>query len=299
MFSPDQIARARQTDLVPLLERLGWQLKSEAGQFRAVGRQGLIIEGNHWFHHSEGKGGNALDFLIEYCKMTFHEAMKVLVGEGQDAVIRPQRCQSQTPKIRLEFQLPQPDGDNQAIVRYLTIERGVHLDTVHKLISSSLLYQDTRKNTVFVCLDRKGVARGAVLRGTSKEGKGKPFRGMAKGSDSRYGWVWCPDSTRTYKAVTVTESPIDAISLEVLRKGFGCRHLLSLNGLRRETLSMYLREYPDTEHVFLCLDNDEAGRKAAVEMEKEAKGNVPMTVLFPLDGYKDWNEQLIGQDKQV
>ena len=89
------------------------------------------------------------------------------------------------------------------------------------------------------------------------------------------------------------------MSFEVLYKGFCCRHLLSINGLRKATLTTYLEEYHDTEHIFLCLDNDEAGRKAAEQITREFSGKVRIETFLPPYGHKDWNEQLVKGHKAV
>ena len=109
--------------------------------------------------------------------------------------------------------LPTKDSSNLAVLTYLSTVRKLPYRLVTGLITGGLLYQDQRKNAVFLCRDRAGQVKGAVLRGTDRRA---PFKGMAPGSDSTYGWLWVPDREPSCKGVVVTEAPIDAISVEAI-----------------------------------------------------------------------------------
>lgn len=67
----------------------------------------------------------------------------------------------------------------------MTVLRRLPAETVTSLIQQGLLYEAPRGNCVFPGRDSAGCVRGAFLRGTDGP---SAFKGMAPGSDSRFGW---------------------------------------------------------------------------------------------------------------
>ncbi len=189
--------------------------------------------------------------------------------------------------------MPKNPRDSHAVWRYLREVRKLPDQVIGELSARGLLYQDTRRNCVFVCFDRRGRARAATLRGTRR---GDSFRGEALGSDADYGWVWTPTGSAPFcpTVVSVTESAIDAISFGLLFPALRASPILSLNGAGMwGALETFLREWPETRTVVLALDNDETGKQATARYKARLQGDGYDVALFVPEAYqKDWNEQL-------
>ena len=70
-----------------------------------------------------------------------------------------------------------------------------------------------------------------------------------------------------------------------------------LGGVSPKALERFLSERRDIESVFIATDNDEAGKLCAAEKLAEL---VPQEILVYrfLPHAKDWNEELINEQKQ-
>lgn len=69
-------------------------------------------------------------------------------------------------------------------------------------------------------------------------------------------------------------------------------------GVGDKVLFQTLKDNPNISMVFLCLDNDRAGRFAEYRIaEKLREENIRFGILL-LDG-KDWNEQLLAEREQT
>lgn len=286
LFTREEIVRARQANLPVYLESRGYTLKREGGQYRVVGFGGLIIEGNHWYHFSSGRGGNAIDLLVKFFGMGFHEAVQELLSRGP-VNFPPKPLPDHQPHVEPEFRPPERASDNRRVAIYLTRVRKLPPTLVGWLIHKNLLYQDQKGNCVFPSYSRLGQPKGAFLRGTFSN-----FKGLATGSDSRYAWHWPPETESSVSVVC--ESPIDALSLVSLRPFLRNHHLVSLNGCRWEALNTFLQEWPEVRVVLLALDNDLVGRTAAEEFKTRLKHmGYTAVLLLPPTGFKDWNELLV------
>ena len=68
-------------------------------------------------------------------------------------------------------------------------------------------------------------------------------------------------------------------------------------GVSDKVLWKMLQDGPHIQKVYLCLDNDEAGRKAAGRITaKLTKKGIPNELLVP--DRKDWNEELLHNRKE-
>lgn len=143
--------------------------------------------------------------------------------------------------------------------------------------------------------------------------EGKGYKGMAKGSDSSNGlWIGRLENGRSdegfthglrdHKSVFWFESAFDAMAFYQLNHQ--CMRLddavfisTSGNPSVNHTMAM-LRETPEAAH-YVCFDNDEAGRKFTENFIKLAeKQGIQTDRLLPLDGHKDWNDQLLAENER-
>lgn len=117
------------------------------------------------------------------------------------------------------------------------------------------------------------------------------FKGLAPGSDVRYGWHLPPVDKKNSPLLTVVESPIDALSLCVIRPAMRKGHILSLNGLHQVALERFLEKHSQVKVVNLALDTDAAGLTATRKLASMVREHgCHVHVLRP--GAGDWNEML-------
>lgn len=111
-----------------------------------------------------------------------------------------------------------------------------------------------------------------------KEGAAQPFnlRALGKGNHDR-------------RPVFVVEGEIDALS--IMEAGAEAVALGSTSNTRK--LLDHLRDHPTTSTMILCLDNDDAGKKASAELADGLQGlNIDYVTADISGGHKDPNEAL-------
>jgi len=80
-WTREQIRAARIAPLVPLLQQRGLQLiEREAGNFELSAFPGLLVKESYWRWPERDLAGNAIDFFVQVLKMTFHDAMRQIIG---------------------------------------------------------------------------------------------------------------------------------------------------------------------------------------------------------------------------
>jgi hypothetical protein len=154
-----------------------------------------------------------------------------------------------------------------------------------------MIYEDRRGNVVFVGHDEHGKARFASLRGTHGD-----YRGDCSGSDKRYGFhtVAVTPTDQLY----IFESPIDLMSHASLVNAFKgdtgawerC-HRLSLSGTTDTAIPFFLNQHKAVKELVFCLDNDTAGREAAIHLMRKYADKGYFARIEPPYG-KDFNEDL-------
>lgn len=256
-----------------------------------------------WNWYSQGFGGKtALDYLIKVQGYTFVDAVKKLCGLSY-VVPAASGNPPTKAKEKRPFILPSANFTNNVITNYLCKERGLSKSLVDECIRRKLIYEaKEHHNIVFVGYDIKGTAQFATMRGCY----GKQFRHDVEGSNKAYSFSV---SARKQEAdiLCVFESAIDALSFLVLSNVCECSDMLALSGVAPPkssnrtmqkipvALEQYLTDHPQIKHVILCLDNDDAGRKATKEISRlvEARGYV-VSDMPPKLG-KDYNEELLAR----
>lgn len=80
-WSREQIRAARIAPLAPLLQKRGLQLiQKEAGNFELPAFPGLIIKESYWRWPERNLDGNAIDFFVQVLGLSFHDAMRHIIG---------------------------------------------------------------------------------------------------------------------------------------------------------------------------------------------------------------------------
>lgn len=182
------------------------------------------------------------------------------------------------------FVSPAPvQGPYRQLFAYLTQQRGIPDWLVHQLIDWGMIYQEAGHNNIVFINPSHTYAE---LRGTLS---GKPFHGMAPGSDQTLFWWFKPlgpDSVPT--AIYICEAAIDAISLHLCRQ-----HLplaagdnpmyCSIGGVANQQRIDRIKVIAASMGIqtILAVDNDPAG-------EKCRQRNPDCFSVVPRG--KDWNE---------
>lgn len=305
-LSENQIKAARQVTLLDYLLRHEPDLVVRVGNaYRTPkGHSSLTISADgtkwHWFAGQVG-GRSALDYLVKVEKLPFREAVERIHA---DAGLPPLNRPPPVEQPATSFVLPKAASSPDRVIRYLT-GRGIPEDMVQQCIRQGTLYESTpHHNCVFVGRDSEGTPRFASLRGTLP---GKPFRMDQPGSEKRYGFRYIPPGCMERRWVAVCESPIDALSYAALNRSCQINSVpwtklpvISLSGTAPAAILQYLRDSPDTDVVYLALDNDEAGQQGVQRIAKAIEDDARLSAqvkriisALPSPAYgKDYNEML-------
>jgi hypothetical protein len=310
--SREQIEQAKRMDL------LTYMLKNEAqniikcgrGEYKLAEHDSLKISNGKWNWFSRGIGGKtALDFLVKVRGMDFVDAVRFL---APDREAHGRRETPQTPDLVTDaakerrLVLPEKNVVGTGAVAYLKNERGIDDAIIVECLSKGTLYEGSydfgngRKKPVcvFVGKDGEGNARYAFARGMDK---GDNFKGDAEGSDKSFGFR-IESGLSFSRYLAVTESAIDAMSVaSIIKANAGPAWeeyaYLSLGCASPAAGIRYLKENPGIERVYLCLDNDKAGRagvkafRLAVESDAELKER-RIRIIDKPPAMKDYNEVL-------
>lgn len=247
---------------------------------------------NIFVQNSTGAGGSVIDFAMTFQGMDLKRAIRTL--GGKTATCSVQERKDPDPETRKEkigdLKLPEKDSTMKNIFAYLIKTRGIDQTIVQEMVQRKALYQDIHKNCVFVSRDDSGKPVFACIRGTNTY---KKFVADAFGCDYSYG-LFLPNGG---DRLIVTESAIDAMSVMNLLEIGGTDHkaydYLALSGCgKTEVIETHLHNH-DYRIVDLCLDNDEAGRRAAKALSIRVKEISKAAVYTELPGNeKDYNDVL-------
>jgi len=154
-----------------------------------------------------------------------------------------------------------------------------------------LLYEDaSHHNAVFIGTDEGGCMRHAHLRSTNSFGKA--FRLNVESSDPRYSF----HHTGTDGSLYVFEAPIDMLSYISMNPQQWQEHsYVACCGTSPLPVMQMLQ--PETQIVYLCLDNDDAGHKASERMAEQLRERGVMTERL-VPELKDWNDDLLHAQKE-
>lgn len=286
-ITDEDIEQASQVDMAELLESLGETVKGEGKySYWLDGDQKVTLIGNRWFHQYERVGGNPINFVRRYLNKTFPEAVCFLLN-GRVAEITYTNKPAEHKKV--DFSLPQKDGSNYDMYRYLCKNRKLDRDVVEDFEHAGLIYQSSNgkfKNVVFVGIDKDEVPRHAHMRGTAGS-----FKGNASGSQDEYSFHW----NGTSNEIFLFEAPIDMMSYICLYgdKQWQEHTYAAACGVSDKVLMQCLKDHPNLNKVHLCLDNDEAGLSAIKRIAETLNSmGIQNDSIIPFD--KDWNEDLIA-----
>lgn len=301
-FTDEQKHLANNVDLEQFLLRQGETLIPSGREKRLTSDHSVTIRGNHWYDHAEEKGGGPVSFLQKFHGLSYPEAVKQLLN-GEHVAVEIARPYGAEEKERKAFMLPPASSSMRRLYAYLLKQRCIRREVLDAFVRNKLIYESAEPsadgskeyhNAVFVGLDGHGVARHAHKRGLYTLGAG--YKRNVAGCDPRFSFHHCGASDRLY----VFEAPVDLLSfLSLYPEGWQEHSYVALCGTSKHAMLWMLEQGQNLRQVVLCLDNDEAGIKAAERLTEVLleKGHDQVGVLLPQ--YKDWNDKLIAQQSQT
>ncbi|MCL2086170.1 MAG: DUF3991 and toprim domain-containing protein [Oscillospiraceae bacterium] len=280
---------------------LGFQIDEKGSDKKAFHLKesgGLFVwkDGSGFFQFSTYEKGIAIDLVTKISGLKYGEALdwinnNVLHGrfeEQRQTFYKPSNSNPSVEPEKAEFKLPDKTRPSNTYA-YLIQRRGLEKEIVSSLFNNGSIFQEAaRRNCCFVGFDKNGEARYCSVRGTGDT----QFRGDIKGSDKRYGFSINGNSN----ILKVFESPIEAMSHASLAKISGldwrADTRLSLGGCFLPALEQHLADHPDCySEIWVCTNNDEAGRKAGESINEKFGGQYKIKNKFPYN--KDFNDDLI------
>ena len=288
-FTPEQKERAAIVDLEEFLLRQGEKLIKSGREKRLASDHSVTINGCEWFDHASNEGGRAVSFVQKFYSKSYAEAMTMLLGEGAEPFYQQAKKQEAAPQK--PFLPPVPNANMHRVFAYLLKTRGLDADVVANFARRKLLYEDAaHHNAVFIGTDEGGCPRHAHLRSTNSFEKA--FRLNVESSDPRYSFHY----NGTDGSLYVFEAPIDMLSYISMNPHQWQEHsYVACCGTSPIPVLQMLK--PDTQIVYLCLDNDKAGHAASERMAEQLRERGVMTERL-VPELKDWNDDLLRAQKE-
>ncbi len=290
-FTKDQREQARMTDIADLLRRQGETLKRSGKEYEwRNGSEKVTIRGNLFYHQYEGEGGDAIDFVRRFYNLDYPEAMEYLLG-GTNGTLKTAQPVLQKPPE--PFVLPKRNDNMRRVFAYLLSKRGIDRDVLYTFVRENMIYESAEyHNVVFVGYDKDGKAVHANMRGTGGE---STFKGNAPNGIPEYSF----HRTGTDDTLYLFEAPIDMLSYISLHKDGWKQHSYAAGcGVSERVLFQMLIDNPNLEKIYLCLDSDDAGQKAAKRISDRMRfSGLKTEILIPI--HKDWNEDLLLNESEV
>ena len=286
---------AGRTDLVALLRSRGETLKKLGSEWEwKFHDERVTIRGHLWFDQYTQKGGDAVDFFHYFYGESEEQVAAMLlncsVADLEKLPARsPPRAAPFKEREEKMLEVPPAYGNMRRTFAYLCQTRGIAPEVVSAFARKGLIYEDANHhNAVFVGRDELGKIRHLHARGTLT---GSHFRQTLPGSEKEYSFHWPGTSGKLY----AFEAPIDMLSYISLHpEGWRDHTYVALCGVSAAPIHHLLETQPQLEEVTLCLDNDEAGHKAARRIAGELLREWNVTVSAEFPSQKDWNDELLS-----
>ena len=246
-----------------------------------------------------GVAGGIIEFLVEFDNEVSSKAdaiAKLKKELGINPNYSPTNLKNYLEKLppvppRGDIELPKKDTHNKNVYAYLLNTRKIKKEVINYYLDNNMLYQDIKKNCVWVTYDENNKPDFASLRSTGY----KKFAMDVVGCD--YNKCFYIKGNNSDKLV-VSEAIIDQMSVMSKldnKKSITDFHWLSVNGTNKiKAIFYHLDHHPEIKKIYLAFDNDKAGKDAIALVKKHIKeigwdGNV--YTLLPVVG-KDWNQRL-------
>ena len=269
---PEMVKEIKKIDLLTYFKNYepNELVRDSRTQYSTKTHSSLKISNGYWNYFNGGFGGkNAVDYVEKMLGYKFPESIEYIIKKmnGRIPVYIPQAEKRNNATLIL----PEKNDNTNRVKQYLN-SRGIDNEIIQKCIEKHLIYEEKHyHNAVFVGYDEMGNAKYAGCRATNES----KFKSDATGSSKQYSFKL--ESNKKTDKIFIFEGAIDALSYATLFKLYGQnwedKTLISLAGVYQPAkiieqskvplaISNYLEKHPEVTKIYLCLDNDEAGRNA-------------------------------------
>lgn len=289
-------AQAKQVPMALVLARRGFQPTTEKGDdlwycspFRKESEPSFKINvaKNIWYDHGAGKGGNVLDFVMQYHELdSVADALRTLRNEGGPAphttsAQPPSRMPTSTKKSDMEVEKVQPLS-HPKLIRYLD-ERAIprpwaqrYLNEIYYTVGDKLYY-----------------ALGFASDSGGYELRNPYFKGAIGTKDIT---VIQPEGEGDYDGVVVFEGFMDFLSALVhFNKPSPDIPVVIMNSVALKDRVMDKIRSLDVQTARLFLDRDASGQELTAYMQTQLPECNVIDASTLYEGYKDFNELLVAQ----
>lgn len=276
-IKPQLLEKAKSIDLVTYFRTYmpSELVKVSANEYTTKTHDSLRMSNGLWNWCSRGFGGrNAIDYLMKTEQLEFNDAANLLLKQLQNKV--PTIDQQPVKTKERHIIIPEKNTASDNVISYLK-SRGIDEEIIKECIEKKLIYEEKHyHNAVFLGYDDLGNIKYAGCRSTNET----IFKQDATGSDKSYSFR-LESNTKT-DTIYIFEGAIDALSYATFLKLYGmdykAKTLISLAGIYQPAsdiskskiplaIQRYLDKHPETKNIFLCFDNDKAGRKASKALQ--------------------------------
>lgn len=269
---PEMVKEIKKMDLLTYFKNYepNELVRDSRTQYSTKTHSSLKISNGYWNYFNGGFGGkNAVDYVEKMLGYEFPESIEYIIKKmnGRVPVYVPQA----EKRNNVTLILPEKNENANRVKQYLN-SRGIDNEIIQKCIEKHLIYEEKHyHNAVFVGYDEMENAKYAGCRATNES----KFKSDATGSSKQYSFKL--ESNKKTDKIFIFEGAIDALSYATLFKLYGQnwedKTLISLAGVYQPAkiieqskvpvaISNYLEKHPEVTKIYLCLDNDEAGRNA-------------------------------------
>lgn len=304
----DSIKAIPVTDLA---ERMGYSLVRKGRYYSLKEHDSVIIDttkncfwrNSRFAHGFKGGAGSVIDFMMEFGgESDYKSAMRRIAlmygieGDKPPSVAYktrkpPQARKPQAKKPLLEkVVMPERNKKNDDVFRYL-LARGISRNVIRYFLAREMLYEDVRRNCVFVSPRRDF----GCIRSTGENRFVKDLDG------SDYDQCFFFKGRENAKRLYVAESVIDIMSvmtyLQMQGEWYGNYAYLATSGANKiHSLFCHIKRERSIREVILCLDRDEAGvaadAKAIGGLKEIGFRGAYRVEKAPVEKYNDWNDYI-------
>ena len=298
---PELVNKAKEMDLLTYLQNYepNELVRVTMNEYKTKTHSSLKISNGYWNWCSVGIGGrNAVDFMEKVRKIPFPECVQVVLDKMKMQV--PIYVEQEPKNKDKKLLLPERNANENKVKEYLK-NRGIDAEIIQKCIENKLIYEEKYyHNVVFVGYDENKNPRYAGCRATNES----KFKNDATGSSKDYSFKI--ESEEKTDTIYIFEGAIDLLSYATLFKLYGQnwenKTMISLAGVYQPakileqskipvTIKKYLEKHPEITKIYLCLDNDVAGRNATKALQTVMPKKYEIIDRPPKKG-KDYNEYL-------
>lgn len=292
-FTQEQIDQANNVNIVALVTSRGYDVKRVTPHSYKIPHYGglyIKADGTKWNWFTRAKGGGPIQFLMQLENKSWVDSIKELIGITDDELpyIEPPPKDIDEKGILTS---PKKNNTYKHIFAYLIKTRKIDSEVVKEFVKNKQLYEDERKNCVFVGYDNEMTPKYISLRGTGS----KLFKKDLWGSDKTY--PFCRKGTND--TLLIFESAIDLMSYITLAKIHRIKdlnhHMISMGGTAYLPIDYYTNKYPNIKKMILCLDNDDEGHFFSQQIRDRYREKFAISKHVPT--HKDFNEDLINVNK--